>query len=227
MVDVYDENTLYRFVDGECSPAEELAILQDEQADVALAQRIRDMREANAKIRSAMDAELLSDLRNDIVQAVKTTHEQNSHVPRAVGPRRHIGILVAACLVAAVGLGTAWSHWRISTWQEAMATVASEREAALSLAVQRGLEGYLSGETFELTDSNLDFVAAVRPDETYKSTSGHWCRSFTERFKFEGKEVERKAIACRDRDTKKWKRMQTVINGSIVDSVLVSDFEAM
>ena len=74
MLDMYDEDTLYRFVDGECSPSEELAVLQAESKDATLAKRIREMREANAMLRSAMDIELLADLRDDIVGSVQTAH---------------------------------------------------------------------------------------------------------------------------------------------------------
>lgn len=222
MVDVNNEDTLYRFVDGECSPAEELDILHAEQNDADLARRIREMREQNATLRSAMDIELLSELRDDIVQAAKTAHEQNSTGFRTSGLDRNRAMLIAASLVAAIGVGTGWSHWRINTWQDTMTTLAAEREAALTQAVQQGLENYLSGDTFEINDNNLDLVAAVRPDETYKSTSGHWCRSFTERVKIGVREVERTAIACRDNETKNWLRMQTVIDGPVDGNLVFS-----
>ena len=227
MFDVNNDDTLYRFVDGECSPSQELEILNAEQENADLAHRIREVRKANATLRSAMDLELLADLRDDIVKAAQIKLEQNAPSSLQLSSGRHIAILVAASLVVAIGLGTAWSHWRINAWQDAMLTVALEREAALTQAVQQGLENYLSGDTFEISDSSLDFVAAVRPDETYISTSGHWCRSFTERVKTGAKEIERTAIACRDRDTKNWKRMQTVTSGSAAESLLFSDFDSL
>jgi len=221
MVDMNDEDILFRFIDGECSPSEELEILRAEREDAIIARRIRELREENARLRSAMDAELLGDLRDDIMQTVKANREMHSRTPWQSGSNPQTAMLIAACLVAAIGLGTAWSHWRINSWQDAMAAVASEREATVAQAVQQGLENYLSGDTFELSDSNSGFIATVRPDDTYKSISGHWCRSFTERVKFGVKEIERTAIACRDRDTKNWRRMQTVINGTIEESLFL------
>ncbi|MFY0309957.1 hypothetical protein ACFMBG_08695 [Leisingera sp. D0M16] len=227
MVDVTNEDALYRFVDGECSPSEELEILRAERNDADLARRIREMREQNATLRLAMNVELLSELRNDIVQTAKEAHEQNALPSRISELGYYRALLTAACLVAAIGLGTGWSHWRINTWQDKVSTLAAEREAALALVVQQGLESYLSGETFELDYSDLDFVAVVRPDETYKSTSGHWCRGFTERLKIGGKEIERQAVACRDGNAKNWMRMQTVTNGPIDVNLLFSDLSSL
>nr|MDV2930861.1 DVU3141 family protein [Roseovarius sp. W115] len=132
-------------------------------------------------------------------------------------------MFLAACLIGAVALGTAWSHWRISDWQDTVASLEAKRESALTLAVQQGLETYLSGEALEINDEKLGISASVRPDETYKSVSGHWCRSFTETIAVAGQDIRRKAIACRDRDSQSWIRMQTVIEGPIYNELAKTD----
>ncbi|WP_422395912.1 DVU3141 family protein [Roseovarius rhodophyticola] len=93
----------------------------------------------------------------------------------------------------------------------------------MTLAVQQGLETYLSGEALEINDEKLGISASVRPDETYKSVSGHWCRSFTETIAVAGQDIRRKAIACRDRDSQSWIRMQTVIEGPIYNELAKTD----
>ncbi len=221
MNDILNEEALFRFVDGECSPTEELEILQAEQEDSDVAQRIRDMRKQNAVVRAAMDLELAFEISGDIASATSTKHTRVRRWSR-FGHGQHKVSLLVACLIAAIGLGTAWSHWRITRWEQTVDSLSAQREATLANAIQEGLESYLSGEAFEVNDPNLDFVAVVQPKETYRSTSGHWCRRFSERVKIGLNDFERQAIACRENDTSNWTRVQTVIDGPIEDNVILS-----
>lgn len=63
-------------------------------------------------------------------------------------------------------------------------------------AVQTALEKSISGRQTEWRTPNGDF-GFVTPIETWKSTSGHWCRQFVETVSISGKTQDREAVACR------------------------------
>ncbi|MEM8776755.1 MAG: DVU3141 family protein [Pseudomonadota bacterium] len=220
MTEPKTDNILHQFVDGECSPSEELSILRAEEDDAELARRIRKIRKRKAELRAAMDLELLDEVPGDLIQATGTIAADNMNRAPEFSIGAKSAIFLVACLFGAVALGTAWSHWRINDWQNTMASLEEKRETAVTLAVQEGLETYLSGDALEINDQNLGIAVSVRPDETYRSVSGHWCRGFTETMTIDGQEIRRKAVACRDQDTHTWMRMHTVIEGSILDQTV-------
>lgn len=224
MNNVLTEETLFRFVDGECSPSEELEVLEAERKDPDFAQQIRDIREQNALLRAALDLELECEMPESFASMASLKQPIWACVPNVNLGQRGVTI-IATCLIAAVALGTAWSHWRITRWQESIISISAQQEATLANAIQEGLESYLSGEVFEVNDPSLDIVAVVQPEETYKSTSGHWCRSFSERVKTSWTDFERQAIACRENDTNGWTRVKTVIDGPIENNLMLSGLD--
>lgn len=220
MTEPKSDNILHQFVDGECGPSEQLEILRAEEDDAELAGRIRKIRKQKAELRAAMNLELLDEVPDDLILATEIGAADNMNRAPTFGIGTQSAIILVACLCGAVALGTAWSHWRINDWQNTMASLEEKRETALTLTVQEGLETYLSGDALEINDQNLGIAVSVRPDETYRSASGHWCRGFTETMTIDGQEIRRKAVACRDQDTQIWMRMHTVIEGSIKDQTV-------
>ena len=71
-----------------------------------------------------------------------------------------------------------------------------ETKAQAEDAVQSALEKTLSGRQTEWRSSNGDF-GFVTPLETWKSTSGHWCRKYVETVSITGATRDREAVACR------------------------------
>ena len=71
-----------------------------------------------------------------------------------------------------------------------------ETKAEAEDAVQKALEKSLSGRQTQWRASNGDF-GFVTPIETWKSTSGHWCRQFVETVSIDGATRDREAVACR------------------------------
>lgn len=72
----------------------------------------------------------------------------------------------------------------------------SESRSEAENAVQSALETSLSGSQTAWRAPNGDF-GSVTPIETWRSTSGHWCRRFAETASFNGTDQKREAVACR------------------------------
>ena len=213
MINIWTDDVLDQFIDGECAPETALAILQAEQEDAILAGLIRERRTEALRIRMAMDLELDRQIPDTLHAAVKSTPRGfvrilNRHAGKASG----LG-LIAASFVAAVAIGTGWSHLRIENWQSHMIALAEQKQSLLASTVQQGLEQNLSGDILEISDQDIEFGITVRPNKTYQSVTGHWCRSFTEKLVSGSSETEYQAVACRDNESKKWIRMRTVIEG--------------
>ncbi|MEM7546498.1 MAG: hypothetical protein AAF367_13255 [Pseudomonadota bacterium] len=71
-----------------------------------------------------------------------------------------------------------------------------ETKAEAEDAVQTALETSLSGRQTGWRAPSGDF-GFVTPVETWKSTSGHWCRQFIETVSIGGETQDREAVACR------------------------------
>ncbi|WP_317057213.1 anti-sigma factor family protein [Roseovarius rhodophyticola] len=72
MTKIENDDQLHRFIDGECSPSEELEILRAEHDDDVLAKRIRKLRGQKAELRAAMELELAGELPLNLVEATKS-----------------------------------------------------------------------------------------------------------------------------------------------------------
>lgn len=71
--------------------------------------------------------------------------------------------------------------------------------------VQFALERLESGTSARSDRAEGGAVAHVRPERTWRSTSGHWCREFSIRIEAPGaEEITRRAVRCRDGDGR-WK----------------------
>lgn len=73
---------------------------------------------------------------------------------------------------------------------------ALETKAKAEDALQAALEKSISGRQTEWRSPNGDF-GFITPIETWKSTSGHWCRQFAETISVGGALRDRDAVACR------------------------------
>lgn len=207
----WSDAALWAFVDGEAAPAEARAILAAERSDAALAERIRELREAQAELAEAMDEVLAEPVPEALTRAVMDAPAGGGNVVAFPQRRAWIGpvLAMAATVALAVGLGAGLSEWRVGQRLDEMAARSSAEQAILARVLQEGLERRRSGEIEVGADA--DFAAQLTPVRTYKSESGHWCREFTENIRRGGEDYVRRGVACRFEDG--WRRVETVIEG--------------
>lgn len=76
---------------------------------------------------------------------------------------------------------------------------------AFETTVQFALERLESGTSARSDRTAEGAVAHVRPERTWRSVSGHWCREFSIRIEVPGSDdITRRAVRCRDGDGR-WK----------------------
>ncbi len=119
-----------------------------------------------------------------------------------------------AALIISVGIGTfAFEQYdaKVTTQIAQSQRLANEKLASL---LQDTLETKVSGKAAEFTDTAGAISLKIVPIHTYKSSTGHWCREFSERIETNGVVEIRKGLACRE--TKgQWKRLSTTIEGEM------------
>ncbi|MEM7546501.1 MAG: hypothetical protein AAF367_13270 [Pseudomonadota bacterium] len=203
---VFPDETIWAFIDGETNAKTTLAVLARERRDTAFAERIRAMREETAAIAEAFDAELRPSP-SHLVRAVRAAPD----APTGAGdPVRSLAALAAA-ITLAIGLGALFAEWRFENRLAALEEKELTQRQLVSQLLQQTLEQRLSGEEEVASIDVSGFSARITPTETYKSRTGHWCRTFEETLIADGETVIRKGVACRVDGG--WQRLETTTKG--------------
>jgi hypothetical protein len=113
-----------------------------------------------------------------------------------------MSIVKALAISAGLSVGFATFHQSMATETPIRYEMPAYSEAtilAINTLTQNALEKRVSGES-ERTYTQLGIFISITPKATWKSKSGHFCRSYTERvINLNSKQVESSRVACRSK----------------------------
>ncbi|GAA0784984.1 hypothetical protein E1180_07290 [Roseibium denhamense] len=123
---------------------------------------------------------------------------------------------MAAALLLVAGTFAGTNYWAQSRMDAAVTKLAAHMESErllLAASIQDALETRISGEPV-LVGQQGDWSETLTPIETYKSTSGHWCREYVRETAFGKLNLTIRGTACRD-ETGTWMTVfaEPVANG--------------
>lgn len=120
---------------------------------------------------------------------------------------------IAASLVAVL-ISSMVGWYTINTYNQKLLVeiqaAQKARDQSLAILLQEALETKPSHTPVEFVDLPAAESFKIIPTQTYKSTSGHWCRKFSERIERNGVVETRDGLACR-KSKGGWQRLETVV----------------
>jgi surface antigen len=192
-----DLETLVGYLDDELSAADRTALGRRLDREAKLAEAFAALAANDRLLRQAVGAAAAERDASALAPRIEALFA-GSRLPPA---RRLAGPLLAATLAVALaaGLGLGFQASRLQE-QDAAARLASDRAAeasAIQQAMDRALEGHISGQTVDLRNAATGRRVAVTPVRTFRSEAGHWCREFTQVVEDPAGRRATRGIACR------------------------------
>ncbi len=187
------------YLDGEADAELSAAIERRLFSEAGARDTFRDLRDDTAAIRRLLDQIGLHPVPRRLEASVDAAFAEYSAPPSGrwfdAGPWVRMAAAAAIAAVAFLG-GNWWADQRLDTVLDRLAAASEADRAAMATAVREALETRTSGETIMWT-GNAAFSGQVTPIATYRSQSGHWCREYLKQYRFDGRSIEIKGIACR------------------------------
>jgi len=168
------------------------------------------------EVKAAFDEMLELPVNLAHVAAINAAFANQKQNPAKWHQNRWVPAIAASILAALISMGLGlFAFEQYSSQLVSKIQLARQIEnQAIATLLQDTLETKVSGAPAEFKDPATATSVKIVPTQTFKSTSGHWCREFSEQIKRDGVVEFRKGLACREAKGG-WRRLKTTIEGDI------------
>ena len=204
-----DDEVLSRFLDGELDPS----WTAESRADLTKSERAGALTAQDDKIRAWFDAHLEM-APDQLARGVR----QGFAARRRARRTPHwwaLGAAAAAVAVVAMVGASYLIDRRVDAVLDQMRAERASDMAVLTAAMQDVLETRESGIAVSFQNETTGLAVSITPRRTWKSSTGHWCREFSE--VIEQTDVRNEAVGTACRATNgRWQRVLTEMPGNKV-----------